>query len=351
MSSAHAAPEMPYFHKFVPSNNQNPGPIAYANHVKQFVSGYLLDLREYGASSHSYIDGCRKECVIDEKTYMLEFEDGYSYIECPGLIKYRERTNPWQGFLLLYDVDSRESFKIIESKLEKLAELIGSKGLPPPDRLPGGDDDSTSCTAVIAAVNQPLYRHTGRVCARGDQNHSCSSKYISSPRQRQQRTDTFTCFPHLPAELKLAILRACVTSSRPIFNRRPANSGINIKVLEVCRFFYEVGTRIFWAENRFESTLPVYLVADSTWPVPGRQRIDATEGRALAERFGCKFFEHSSQSHDQVETLVIAMVRECMERGVDLPTVPSQSVVQGQQRCSIRSLTRSLTQRVSRVFK
>ena len=289
--------------------------------------------------------------MIDEKPYMLVFEDGYLYTEYPELIKYIERKNPWHGFLLLYDVDSRESLKIIENKLEKLAELIGSKGLPPSDRLPGGDDNTASCTAVIAAVNQTLHRHTRRICAREDQDHHRSSEYISSLRQRQQRTDTFTCFPHLPAELKLAILRACVTSSRPIFNRRPTNSGINMKVLEVCRFFHEEGTRMFWAENRFESTLPVYLVADSTWHVPGRQRIDAAEGRALAERFGCKFFEHSSQSHDQVEFLVMAIVRECIERGVDLPMVPRQSAVHGQQRSSIRSLTRSLTQRASRVFK
>jgi hypothetical protein len=142
---------------------------------------------------------------------MLEFEDGYPYIEDPGMLKHSKRANPWQGFLLLYDVDSRESLDIIERRLEKLAELIGSKGLPPLDRRTG-----------------------------------------------------------------------------------------------------------------------VYLVADSTWPVPGRQRIDAAEGWTLAERFGCKFFEHSSQSHNQVETHVMAMARECIERGVEPPIVPRQSTVQGQ---------------------
>lgn len=70
----------------------NPNQIAfYANRFEPFVGRCLLDLRDYGASCHLCIDGCRKECVIDEKPYLLEFEDSYPWIEYPELIKYSER--------------------------------------------------------------------------------------------------------------------------------------------------------------------------------------------------------------------------------------------------------------------
>lgn len=186
------------------------------------------------------------------------------FIQCPAFMAVRKRSDGPRGFILLYDIDSRNSFEGLKSTLEKISEWIG-------------EDMSSSCLpAADTTVKQtsPLYGHMAKV---------------SVPNLSQ----------------------------------------------------------------------PVYLIADSTWAEPGRQQVAAVEGRALADRFGCKFYESSSRSRSQVDTLVTGMIRECIAQGEESIPIPNQSAqgrhsthgrsVKGGQR-SIRSLTRSLTQRVTRIF-
>ncbi|KAL2868938.1 uncharacterized protein BJX67DRAFT_348341 [Aspergillus lucknowensis] len=289
-----------------------------------------------------YINGWRKECKVDEKSYLLEFMEGNIVKDLVQMRELIERQFRAFGFLVLYDVDSPETFGMTKNRLEKLAEWTGSRGLPQSTRLLGADGTRTGAA-------QRSGGHMG--------SRRSSGNFWGEKTQTRDTCNTFTCFPRLPAELQLAVLRACVTSSRPILDRKPANNDINMNILQVCRFFHDEGTKIFWAENRFESSRPVYLLADETWADRGRKRIDAAEGRELAEQFGCKFFEHSSHSHEQVETVVMGMIREMIARapksipGASTQSERRQQPVRRRQRSNFRSVARSLAQGVSRIFK
>lgn len=116
-----------------------------------------------------------------------------------------------------------------------------------------------------------------------------------------------------------------------------------MKIQGVCQFFHQEGTIIFWTENRFDVSWPIYLVADRTWLTTGGQ-VDAAEGQALANRYGCRFFKNSSQSQEQVTALVMEMVEDCISREMKAPVVSRQVAVQ--EHYSIRSRTRALTKRV-----
>ncbi|KAL2866501.1 uncharacterized protein BJX67DRAFT_354959 [Aspergillus lucknowensis] len=136
-----------------------------------------------------------------------------------------------------------------------------------------------------------------------------SQKWKSVPAQR------FKYFPRLPVEIKIQILRACLVSSQPIVGFRPYSRGINMGVLRVCKLFHEEGTKIFWAENRFLSQKPIFIVADHTWVTPtSGPEVPADKGRALAEEVGGEFYEVSSKNAWQVGNLFENLVREFRAR-------------------------------------
>ncbi|PGH04725.1 hypothetical protein AJ79_07004 [Helicocarpus griseus UAMH5409] len=111
---------------------------------------------------------------------------------------------------------------------------------------------------------------------------------------------TFTCFPHLPHELQLAILLECLTSTTPVSLPYAELSGININILLVCKLFYYEGIKIFWEQNIFTTTRSFNIIADTGFITPDRPRVvSVEEGEALANHFvadrflPCKYVEMS----------------------------------------------------------
>ncbi|KAK2787480.1 hypothetical protein FQN52_007198 [Onygenales sp. PD_12] len=173
-----------------------------------------------------------------------------------------------------------------------------------------------------------------------------------SERRRPRLQNTFTPFPRLPAELQIAVLRACVTSSHPIaLYKNPDANGINMNVLLACKFFYEEGIKIFHVANTFISPNPSYIVADTTW-IPtsypmAQQHCDAIEkGRDLANQLGCKFMQSSSRQLREVEAVFVDAVREFRARGVN-----SRPENLGRRPGTLRLATRSIKARLSRGFR
>ncbi|PGH34031.1 hypothetical protein GX50_03178 [[Emmonsia] crescens] len=177
----------------------------------------------------------------------------------------------------------------------------------------------------------------------------------------------FTCFPRLPQELQLAVLRAALTSPDPVVLHTPHVSGINLNILKVCKLFHEEGTKIFWKENTFMTMKPITVVADTAWVTPNKPRAVTTEeGQEFARRLGCNYVELSSKVNEPVMGVVSYLVREhknwTMAAAINSGSAPqvqsSDPIAQGMKRWAhrrgpkevIRSLVRSFKRRASRIF-
>ncbi|KAL4863640.1 hypothetical protein BDV12DRAFT_177261 [Aspergillus spectabilis] len=238
-----------------------------------------------------------------------------------------------QGHLMLYNVASQGSFDFVSKALQMITGILCGK-------------KTASDLAAGDASNPIEGSHIRMASLNIDTREDRSSKKLSSKKQN----DTFTCFPRLPAELQLAVLRVCVTSSRPIVDKKPHLSGNNMNVLQACRLFHDEGSKMFWNENIFVAHQPIYLVGDLTWATPETRVIPSAQGQALADRFGCTFVESSSRSYEEVKTVVLGLLGKCIagyEHAVE-PT-PRQSAHR-LERHSISSIARNVKQRMSRLF-
>ncbi|THC94923.1 hypothetical protein EYZ11_005606 [Aspergillus tanneri] len=257
----------------------------YAEHSWADLSGY---------GPHSYWDW-RAMRTIDGKACLVDL-DAMNIASFVGEFSAFQQflCQQTHGFVLLYDVTSRKEFRSVSIAIDLLMENTYKKNI-----------SENNAPSSIVAASGPSAGGTSRSALRKLKARICGREGPSSMHHTEQQIpDKFTCFPRLPAELQLAILRVCATSSYPIVDNKPHLSGINMNFLQVCKFFHEEGTRIFWAENTFVSSKLIYVVADMTYVTPDNQRvITLAEGQALADQYGCKFFESSSRVHEDVEAV------------------------------------------------
>ncbi|KLJ09919.1 hypothetical protein EMPG_09923 [Blastomyces silverae] len=125
--------------------------------------------------------------------------------------------------------------------------------------------------------------------------------------------ETFTCFPRLPSEIQLLVLRECLVSPNPVLLPDPSFSGININVLQTCKFFYQEGRNIFWGQNTFTTSHSFIIIGDTALVSPNEpRRVTASEGRALANGdVQSRFIELSSiDDHDIFRDLVMDACEE-----------------------------------------
>ncbi|KAL3449379.1 hypothetical protein BJX65DRAFT_306419 [Aspergillus insuetus] len=323
--------------------------------VIQYCYNTWSDLRGYGPCGW---DTHRKQTVINKRVYMLSFEDEVPYFINNETYFNSRNAVPPDGYILLYDVTSRESFAFIERAVGVIVEGIRGGSLI----ARGGERNSDRERDSIAKNgNRRVDAGSDSLVRMGSKDkvqHAASGGLFKTsvlPWTRKDRSGkqsgipacTFTCFPRFPMELQLAILRACLTSTTPVIEDAPHLAGINIAVLRVNRFFHTEGTKIYQTQNYFLPRRPIYLVGDISWVgIQGRSRVvSMDEGIELADRHGCIHFDSSSRKLEPVQRVVDGLVRDVLSRrqgqGVegDLPgSTPRE-----------KSL-RSVAQRVSRLF-
>jgi hypothetical protein len=298
--------------------------------------------------------------VIDKRAHMLVFEDEVPYFIDDETYFNSRNVNPPDGYILLYDATSRESFEFIERAVGVIVEGI-RKGPPiAGERNLGGKGgiakDGKTKTRVKGGPDSVVVRMGSKEDKVQHADSNGVSKSSLFPWTRKHRSgkrggtpaSTFTCFPQLPTELQLAVLRACLTSTSPVIEDAPHLVGINIAILRVNKFFHFEGTKIYQTQNHFLPRRPIYLVADITWVgIEGRVRvISVDEARELADRHGCVHFESSSRKLEPVQEVVDGLVRDVVARRVEqgLEDALSGSTPRG------KSLRKSVAQKVSTLF-
>ncbi|PGH06281.1 hypothetical protein GX51_02478 [Blastomyces parvus] len=282
-------------------------------------------------------DDYRKSMVVDDKEVLVEILE-YHYGEPyhPLLPQLFDDTNV---FIFILDVTAKEEFESFQKTHAIFLGLMRS-------------NESTPQRSVFPS----------------GPTHKTSSKYKTTQKVNPQIPQTFTCFPRLPKELQLAVLRAALTSPDPIPIAMPNITGINLNILKACKFFYEEGSKIFWKENTFSPMKPMTLVAETGFVSPTNPRVVTTEeGQKIARSFGCKYVELSSRQHEPVEGVVIDLIRDYRAL-VAATSDESESASQAQNitnrvprpwrrmfngrnsKEGFRSLGRSFRQRASRIF-
>ncbi|KAL4733617.1 hypothetical protein BDV11DRAFT_199747 [Aspergillus similis] len=69
------------------------------------------------------------------------------------------------------------------------------------------------------------------------------------------------------------------------------------------------------AEHRPLSHPPTYLVADTVWAVSETElELSLEDGQALAAQFGCEFCQVSSEVNEEVDRIVMRLVRQIVNR-------------------------------------
>ncbi|KAJ0424384.1 hypothetical protein BJY00DRAFT_309298 [Aspergillus carlsbadensis] len=306
------------------------------------------DLRGYGPCVW---DDYRKLAVVDQRVHMLVFEDEVPYFIDDETYFNSRNANPPDGYILLSDATSRESFGFVQRAVGVIVE--GIREAPRVAReMQRESIAKNGKRRVDAGPDLPV-----RMGSKDKVQHAVSGGLLKAlPWTRKDRAGkgsvrpacAFTCFPRLPMELQLAILRACLTSTSPVIEDAPHLAGINIAVLRVNRFFHLEGTKIYQTQNNFFPRRPIYLVADITWSgIGGRSRVvSMDEGRELAERYGCAYFESSSRKLEPVQVVVEGLVRDVVARrggqGGD-GSLPGSTPHE-------KSFRRSVAQRVSKLF-
>ncbi|KAL2862600.1 uncharacterized protein BJX67DRAFT_366134 [Aspergillus lucknowensis] len=254
-------------------------------------------------------DTYRKQVVIDDKCALIEIDVDplCARDESPFQdMRHRER---FDAYIFMYDVTSRESFARIKRTLETAAKTLMT---PSPEYARAEAKAIANRKAQNAAmrkefgVRDPEPRHR-----KWDQLRSLQER-LSATWRGKKRREGFTYFPQLPIELKLQILRACLTSCKPIDLYKPHKAGININVLRACKLFHEEGTKIFWTENSFLPRQSLFIVADFSFVTELAQPlIHQNEVRALVGRFDCEFYESSSKNNGDVVKVFTGVVRRC----------------------------------------
>ncbi|KGQ01035.1 hypothetical protein PAAG_12286 [Paracoccidioides lutzii Pb01] len=299
--------------------------------AKVFLCQYLLQYWDDTYDPTTSGTYC-KQTVVDGKVVLVDVlnlslgicsrKDEFG----PVIHQYAKSSD---GFIFLYDVTSREGL---------------------------------SC---ILEIHEAFLRHT-----RSASTFDCClgpplPLYVQSTKRLYQLESSktlkqFTCFPRLPHELQLAVLRAALVSSDPVVLPTPHINGININILKVCKLFHEEGTRIFWKENIFTFWKPFCIVAETAFVTPAKSRAVTTEeGQELAYRLGCNFVELSSKSYGDVENVFTGLIRKHRSRIAEVSR-PSGYMPRGQNLVriahvralirAIRSLVRTFKQRTSRIF-
>jgi hypothetical protein len=293
--------------------------------------------------------------MVDKRVYLLAFEDEVPYFINNETYFTSRNAIPPDGYILLYDATSQESFAFIERAVGVIVEGIRGGSLIARERDPGGGEGvaNNGNRRVDAAGPDSLVR----IGLKDEVQHAASGGLLKTlPWTRKNRAgkrsgipaSTFTCFPRLPMELQLAILRACLTSANPVIEDAPHLAGINMAVLRVNKFFHEEGTKIYQTQNHFLPRRPIYIVGDISWVgIAGQSRvISEQEGRELAENYGCVHFESSSRKLEPVQMVVDGLVRDVVARrrgqGVE-GGVPGSTSRE-------KSFKNSVAQRVSRMF-
>ncbi|KAF8846893.1 hypothetical protein BDZ45DRAFT_666431 [Acephala macrosclerotiorum] len=314
----------------------------------QFTDNWWYDMGTYGPH---YDTSWRKIFTVDGMPSLVDLDEVHDVWFLDHHSNFLARRA--HAFILIYDVTSRKGFDFISRAHERVLEKSRNKPL--------SNASSGGVAARSAEMVSPSTPH-----AEGDPQSSLQKLKAKLHRRKdpfstrlseQPTANTFSCFPRLPLELQRAILRVCVTSSDPITDYKPHYNDININVLQVCKLFYEEGTKIFWAENTFTSSKPTYVVADMTWATPTTQQVASVEGRALADRLGCKFFESSSKVHEDVEAVFADIIRECRAReaesvrplSIDGRFIDVRNTIQ--RTSSISLLAQSFRSGASRVFR
>jgi hypothetical protein len=294
--------------------------------------------------------------MVDKRVYMLAFEDEVPYFINNETYFTSRNAVPPDGYILLYDATSRESFAFIERAVGVIVEGIRGGSLIARERDPEGEGVAKNGNRRVDSVPGSLVR----MGSKDKVQHAASGGLFKTSVLAWTRKDrsgkqagipasTFTCFPHLPAELQLAILRACLTSASPVIEDAPHLAGINIAILRVNKFFHVEGTKIYQTQNHFLPRRPIYLVGDISWVgIAGQSRVvSEQEGRELAEQYGCAHFESSSRKLEPVQRVVDGLVRDVVARrrgqGAE-DGVPGSTPRE-------KSLRESVAQRVSRMFE
>ncbi|KAL3455355.1 hypothetical protein BJX64DRAFT_295115 [Aspergillus heterothallicus] len=313
---------------------------ARGSFIYQYSNGCWHDLRHYGSCCW---DGFRKQAVIDEKMYLIAFEDESPYFITDSAYFNARNLSPPHGYVVLYDVTSRESFESAERSLKVIVIGLRERSLGRSHMYKGKVTADARSGSAPSKNELQRGNRLSRALPWTRHNHTNQHK-------PQEPSTSFTLFPHLPGELQLAILRACLTSPTPVIDQSPHLAGININILLVNRFFHAEGTKIYQNENDFLPRRPIHLVADTSWAGwEGKSAvIFEGEGRALADRYGCVFCESSSRSTEDVKNVVDGFVRDVVARGRDLGGFEGGSGVRKESH--VRSIRRSLTQRVSKIF-
>ncbi|KAL2819398.1 hypothetical protein BJX63DRAFT_381914 [Aspergillus granulosus] len=314
---------------------------ARAGFFFQYVHEAWCDLRHYGPCLW---DDFRKHTIIDNNVYLLAAVDESTFFIDDAAYFNARNSNPPDGYVLLYDVTSRESFEFAERAVGVLVEGLRKR--------PGaGAGAGARSGSNVPGKSKTGVQRGSRLSKSFPWVHDGHKKNPES-RESTCSSSSFTLFPRLPLELQLAILRVCLTSSKPVLEKKPHLAGININILLVSKFLYDEGTKIYRTENRFLPPRPIYLVADTTWVETGERlrplAVPEDEGQALADRYACVFHESSSRSLEDVKAVVDEFIRDVVERKGEQRVFVG---LRGARRMShIRWMAKSMAQRVSRVL-
>ncbi|KLJ07864.1 hypothetical protein EMPG_16646 [Blastomyces silverae] len=280
-----------------------------------------------------YGEDFRKQMAVDDKAVVIEILEYYYGDEHNRLVHHFFRET--HALILTLDVTSREQLDLIQQTHAAFLSFMRRYG-------------STPCVFP----SWPIYK--------------------ASSKDEATQPQTFTCFPRLPQELQIAVLREALTCPDPVPLPMPHVAGINLNILKACKLFYEEGSRIFWKENTFLPLKPMTLVAETGWVTPSKPRAVTTEeGQKLARRLGCKYVELSSRYNEPVVDVVADLVREhravvaaapdefdgaSEARGI-INLTPNYRVGlwlrmsnRRHSREALRSLVRSFKRRASRIF-
>ncbi|EEH10908.1 predicted protein [Histoplasma capsulatum G186AR] len=187
-------------------------------------------------------DSYRKQMVVDDKVALVEmlefkYDDARVYLALLDQI-FQDS----DAIILAFDVTAREELDLIMQNYAIFLEFMRRESTPRTCSIPVGliDKDASEEICQKTSLQTPL---------------------------------TFTCFPKLPPELQLAILRAALRCPDPVPLNVAHIRGINLNILKP-------------------------------------RAVTTAEGHELARRLGCKYTELSSKDHEPVMEVVKDLIRE-----------------------------------------
>ncbi|KAL2867761.1 uncharacterized protein BJX67DRAFT_352208 [Aspergillus lucknowensis] len=315
--------------------------------IVQYLRGYWEDLNSVYQGCKELPDG-KRHVTVDEKPCVVQLEEGSWSYSNPEAFRYMERIQDSDAYIMLYSPRWGNSLEKIEKSLLNL--MSSGWGIREPS-VEQAQAEAAARAAVTALRGEPEDDDVGLKNPRGfEASLSKGSSTWKRKRRERKAMGEFVRFPRLPVELKIAVLRTCLTSSRPIVGYLPHTAGINFNVLRVCRLFHREGTKIFWAENRFVPWKSICLVADYTYTPLWDVCVSPSEGRALARRLGARFEMSSSKETSDVERVVAAVVRECRARkeaSVEYARALDRGEIPAKRNHRIRLLVRTLWWRIT----